>query len=114
MDLQRVREIDDRHRRRLLTRGVCLPDRPGDQRLFGPFIRLNLFRIVMDTLDVSKRQIIDELSLTIDVHVTSDVRKLVEETEPKVVEAVVAQRKTYHRRSVAERESSSIKIGLWE
>src|SRR6266478_3944909 len=86
MDVQLVRELDDGYRRRPLPHGARLPDVPRNRGIEGPFVRLGFLQLCPLQVEV-----LHEDGVLAAVDVPSDVRKLVYDAEPVVIDAVVAQ-----------------------
>ena len=91
-----------------MTYGARFPNLPGHECLFGPFVGLKLFRVFAASLHIAQCQVVHKRSVTVVFHVTPDVGEFVQQAEPKIVDAVVAQREADHWRAVAKLERRPI------
>ena len=112
MNLDRLRETDDRHRRGIPTRFACLPDRQRDEGFFSPLIGLGLLRLPTATFDFTERQVVDKRDVAVTLHVTAEMGELMHEAESEAADAVVTKRQANHRRAVAQLQRRAVEVGL--
>ena len=108
MDSQDVREVDHAQGRRLHPDHALLPLIARDQRFLRPLVGLGFSYVVAWQV-----QIVDE-AVGATIKVAADVRQLVQEAAPEVVDAIVAQGETDDRRPPREPKGGAVQVRLRE
>ena len=111
MNLDRLRETDDRHRRGIPARFACLPDRQRDEGFVRPLIGLGLLRLPTATFDFAERQVVDKGDVTVTLHVTAEMGELMQEAEPEAVDAIVPKRQAHHWRAITQLQRRPVEVG---
>ena len=105
-------ESHDGHAGRV-PRGLArVPGRLGYQRLLGEFVRLGLLGTAVGLLAAAQRVVVHERGVFARVEVPADVRQLVQEAEPEVVDPVVAESQADHGRAVCHAKGGAVQMRL--
>ena len=100
MNAKPLRQLHDREWGRMVLHAARLPHSLWNERLFSPLVRFLFFGVPAYAFDIAQTEIVDERLVALAVHVTPDMRQFMQQTEPEIIEPVIAQRQTDHGRAV--------------
>ena len=105
-----LRQLHHREWGRMVLHSARLPHGIWNERLFSPFVRFVFFGVPAHAFDIAQTQVVDERLVVLAVHVTADMREFMQQTEPEIIEPVIAQRQADNRRAVSKLQRRAIEM----
>jgi hypothetical protein len=94
MDFETLCKLHHRKRRRIILDPTGVPHVRGDEPFVGPFVGFILLGIPPNAFHVTQREVIDKGFIARVRHMSADMRELVQQAEPEIIQPVVAEAET--------------------